>query len=148
MADLASSDVTVTIEERSIVAKKRRNRVKITFGNATLTYPANGVPLPAAASFGMVRQLDFLTIFDEDDALGVMYKYDKENNKLRMYFPTGGATAAPASASANPQVTSGASSATAVNATTPALTPGLAKEMASASTAPAATTLYAEAVGW
>lgn len=148
MADIASSDVTVTVERRTIAGKTRRNRVKIQFGNGTLTYPALGVPMPAASAFGMKARLDYLTIFDEDNASGVMWKYDRVNKKLRAYFPTGGATASPASGTANPKVTTGAASATAVNATTPDITPGVAKEMASASTAPAATTLYAEAAGW
>jgi hypothetical protein len=148
MADLTAANVTVTVNEQQIVSKKRRNRVTITFGNGTLTYPSGGVPMPSFSAFGMVRNLDFLTVFDEDDASGIMWKYDRTNNKLRAYFPTGGATASPASGTAVPQVTSGASTASAVNATTPALTPGVAKELASASTAPAAHTFQAEAVGW
>ena len=148
MADIAASDVTVVVERRAIEGKSRRNRVKITVGDGALTYPANGIPLPAASAFGMKVRLDYLTIFDEDDGTGYMWKYDKENKKLRCYFTTGGATASPASGTANPQVTTGAATASAVNATTPALTPGVAKEFASTSTTPVASTLYAEAVGW
>lgn len=95
MADLAAANVTVTIEERTIVGKKRRNRVKIVFGDGALTYPALGVPMPAAANFGMVRQLDYLTVFDENDGSGFVWKYDKENNKLRAYCLTTVATNAP-----------------------------------------------------
>lgn len=47
--------------------------------------------------------------------------------KLLMSYPTGGATAAPATATPAPLVTTGASTASAVNATTPAITPGVGK---------------------
>lgn len=119
MADIASSDVTITVEKRTIVGKQRRNRVKIAFGNGALTYPSGGVPMPAASSFGMVRNLDYLTIFDENDASGIMWKYDKDNLKLRGY-----------------------------EFDYPAVAEGAAVELDAASDAPAAQTLYAEAVGW
>lgn len=147
MADLASSDITVTISERRIVGKKRRNYVTITFGDGAKTYPAGGVPMPAFSSFGMIRQLDHLNVLD-DSAGTFLVKYDKANNKLRYYFPTGG-TGTPAAASATaPIVSSGASTASAVDATTPTIKPGQAKEFVSATTTIAAQTLVCEAVGW
>lgn len=155
MADIVSSDVTVTIEERRIEGKKRRNRVKITYGNGTLTYPAGGIPMPAASSFGMVRQLDFLTIFDEDDSSGIYWKYDKENNKLRAYVQGAAHAAAGAAVlddyavSAAFGVSSGISIAR--EAAAGAVTSrwgGLVESASGAGNAPAAATLYAEAVGW
>lgn len=61
---------------------------------------------------------------------GLVFEYDYTNQKLKAFYPTGGATTAPSSATAAPAVTSGASTASAVNATTPALTPGIGKEVA------------------
>ena len=149
MADIAAANVTVTVEDQNIVLGKRRNRVKIVFGDGALTYPSGGVPMPGFASFGMVRNLDYLTVFDDDDASGLLFKYDRENNKLRIYWPTGGANnPSAAAAEANPIVMSGGASATAVDATTPALRGGQARELASATSTITAKTLYAEAVGW
>src|SRR3990167_6350202 len=85
MTAIVAADVTVTIERRAIEGKTRRNRVKIVFGDSALTYPAGGVPMPAFASWGMKRNLDYLTVFDENDASGVIWKYDTTNNKLRGY---------------------------------------------------------------
>lgn len=97
MADIASANVTVTIERRAIEGKTRRNRVKIAFGNGALTYPAAGVPMPAASAFGMKVRLDYLTVFDESDGSGLMWKYDRENKKLRAWeFDYANAGEAPA----------------------------------------------------
>jgi hypothetical protein len=88
------------------------------------SYSTGGKPV-TAATFNL-RRLDHLDISPSG---GLIFEFDKTNMKVKAYYPTGGATAAPTSASAVPQVTGGASSATAVNATTPALTPGVAKEV-------------------
>lgn len=84
MTALASTDVTITIEKRSIEGKLRRNRCKIQFGDGNLTYPTGGVAMPAMGSFGMKMRLDYLTVFDESGT-GYMYKYDKTNKKLMIY---------------------------------------------------------------
>lgn len=146
MADLASSDVTVTLSERRIVAKKRRNILTITFGDGAKTYPAGGVPMPAFGSFGMTRQLDFLNVLD-DSAGPFLVKYDKTNNKLRFYWPTGGGGAAPVASATNPILTAGATAVTASLATGP-FSAGQAKEFVAATTTIAAYTLQCEAVGW
>lgn len=85
MADLAASDVTVVVEFRERYNKRRHNRVKLTFGNGTLTYPAGGVPLPAFGLFGMKRNIDYLIMTDTNDAVGLIWKYDQDNKKLRAY---------------------------------------------------------------
>lgn len=86
MADLTADDVTVTVEEqRRGGPGVRANTVKIEFGDSTDTYPAGGVPLPAKESFGLVHSLDTLEIVDSDDSSGWVFKYDHENQKLRMY---------------------------------------------------------------
>ena len=88
MPAIASNNLTLTIENRSISmsAKQKRNRVKIVFGDGALTYPSGGVPLPAKESFGMVFSLDFIILTDQDDSQGILWKYDQANSKLRGYI--------------------------------------------------------------
>ena len=143
MTALVAGDVTVTIERRSIEGKTRRNRCKIAFGDGALTYPAAGVPLPAFASWGMKRNLDFLTIFDENDASGFVWKYDKDNNKLRAWrilSAAAGVSGATFTVSTTGNILCNESGSNAE----------VAMDLAEATTAlaPAAQVLYAEAVGW
>lgn len=118
MADIASTDVTVTIIKNQLVrgspGAERRNLVKIAFGDGSLTYGA-GVPLPGAAKFGMAKSLDYLHPVDNDAGGTFVWKYDYANNKLRRYG---------------------------VIATTVAMAESL-----TTATIPAAT-IYAEAIGW
>jgi len=85
MADLAATDVTIVMLERRIEARKKINDCTVAFGDSALTYPAGGVPMPAKASFGMVRNLDILRIYDPANANGYVYKYDRTNHKIRIY---------------------------------------------------------------
>lgn len=85
MTALATSDVTVTIEDRQIQGKQRLNRLKLVFGDGALTYPSGGVPVPAYGTLGMKARLDYLNVTDPDDATGYVWKYDQANNKLRAY---------------------------------------------------------------
>jgi hypothetical protein len=85
MPDIAASDVTITVNDRWIVKKKRYCDVTIAFGDAALTYPANGVPMPAASSFGMVRNLDYVLLDDPASGIGLIYKFDRSNKKVRIY---------------------------------------------------------------
>lgn len=142
MTDLVSTDVTITIERRSIEGKTRRNRVKIAFGDGSLTYPASGVPMPGFATFGMKRNLDFLTIFDENDASGIVWKYDKDNNKLRAWHVLSAAAGVSGAASAT--VTGNALAlSTGSNAASGPINLAESKQVGIA-----AQVLYAEAVGW
>lgn len=153
MVDLVAANVTVTVNERTIVGKKRRNRVTVAFGDGALTYPSGGVPMPAAANFGMIRNLDFLTLFDEDDASGIVWKYDRTNNKLRGYrqgVRTGSTAAATSPSGAI--LENMAEAETTFRAMGTAIDTdidlGLLRELTAAGNPPAAQTLQAEAVGW
>lgn len=152
MADLAASNVTVTIERREIVGKLRRNRVKIEFGDAALTYPANGVPMPTYSSFGMKQRLDYLIIIDADDDDGLFWKYDKENNKLRAFVQGYAVGAAGAVAMDDFPVTAAfgvtASASVSLAGTAGSATNRLGALVEASGGAPAASVLYAEAVGW
>ena len=120
MVDLASANVTITVQKQRVEGKVRRNTVKIVFGDGALTYPANGVPMPSRGSFGMKQSLDSLMLVDNANADGLLYKYDYVNKKIRIWYPT--------------QQTAGAGNRAGI-------------ELTGGSTAVAATTLYAEAVG-
>ena len=45
MANLAATDITVTLLNQRRVSGRVHNRVKLAFGDAALTYPAGGVPI-------------------------------------------------------------------------------------------------------
>jgi len=163
MADLVAADVTVTANplDFTIVGRHRRGLAKITFGDGAKTYPASGIPLPAIGNFGMVRNLDALILHDADDAHGIVWKWDKENHKLRGYIQgvtvsaAGGATVD--DYALNPTgdaLTSDASLSLANSAGAGTYYLGKLKEMgvepaaAGARQAVPAQTLYCEVVGW
>lgn len=153
MAALTSSDVTITISERRIVGKKRRNIVKIQFGDGAKTYPSGGVPMPTQDQFGMIRQLDYLNILDQDDSNGVFWKYDKDNNKLRSYVQgvvngaAGAVTLDDFPVTAGYGTTGSLSMSFNNNAGAGTQRWGALQEVTT-SDAPAAQVIYAEAVGW
>lgn len=101
MAALTSSDVTATVNTRDRemaggAAFKNLTLATVAFGNASLTYPANGVPLPAIGVFGFRKALDAAFINGDPDD-GFVYKYDKTNHSIRIYtqgFSTGATSAA------------------------------------------------------
>lgn len=86
MADLAASDVTYTEQGvgRSDSQMRRVGVFKLAFGDGSKTYPANGVPL-TKAKLGCPTDLEEFIIMDANDANGHVYKYDRENGKLRIY---------------------------------------------------------------
>lgn len=152
MADLASGNLTITIQKEYRGVGHRRNVVKIAFGDAALTVPSGGVPLPAAASFGLTSSLDYLVILDQDDATGIVWKYDYENKKLRQYVQGTVVSAAGAATMDDfAQDTSADPYATAVSLSLTNSTGAGTKifgKLKEVLTAPPATVLYAEAVGF
>jgi hypothetical protein len=85
MPDIAASDVSYSEQESDFGANAKIERVvSLSFGDGALTYPAGGVPL-TLAGLGMTTKLDSLNIIDEANGNGFAYKYDKANNKLRIY---------------------------------------------------------------
>lgn len=90
MADLASTDVTVTLAAGAphnprIENGKKKCLVSIAFGDSTLTYPSGGVPMPAYTSFGMVRNLETLVSIDQGSDNAFTVKYDHANQKVRLF---------------------------------------------------------------
>lgn len=87
MADIAAGDVTYTLQSKA-VGDLRNFTWKLAFGNGSLTYPAGGIPL-TKASLGCPNEIRSLKIFDHSDADGKVYKYDFENNKIRIWHSAG-----------------------------------------------------------
>lgn len=81
------------------------------------SYPAGGYPV-TPANVGLVSYVDMLVMGPAlATAFLLITAYDPTTGKIRVFYPTGGATAAPATVAA-PLSTTGASTASAVNATT------------------------------
>lgn len=85
MAALVAGDVTVTTSTVRIAGGRREVEVTVAFGDGTDTYPSGGVPMPTRESWGMIERLTDFNITEGDAALGNIYKYDKANNKIRIY---------------------------------------------------------------
>lgn len=86
MADLAVTDVTLTVNSRRIDRNQKKHvDITLAFGDSALTYPTGGVPMPTRVSLGLSRNLDFIELHDPANANGLVYKYDKTNNKMRIY---------------------------------------------------------------
>ena len=84
MADLAASDVTVTINSRKIHGDRRYIDVTIAFGDGALNLPTTGVPLPAIANFGLVKKLDYINLYQNVDAAGHTWFVDAPNEVIRI----------------------------------------------------------------
>jgi hypothetical protein len=84
MADLAASDVTVTINDRRIEGDRRYNDVTIAFGDGALELPTTGVPLPSISSFGMERFLDSINLYQPADSAGYTWFVDTANSVIKI----------------------------------------------------------------
>lgn len=94
MTALVATDVAVTqldIGRKSIFSKRKFYRVKLVFGDGSLTYPAGGVPMPAFGTLGFVRFLDGLLEMETPPDDTNIYKYDQPNNKVRIWVSSTGA---------------------------------------------------------
>ncbi len=89
MADIAAADVTYAVtKQRKEESGNKINSVTITYGNSSLTYPSGGIPL-TKASMGCPNAITAAHIEAANSADGIIYKYDKVNNKIRMYRGAG-----------------------------------------------------------
>ncbi len=90
MAALTASDVTVTLShrDRDVVpppaGRKMFQLPTITVGDGVKTYPAGGIPMPDKSQFGFKRELQFVSI-EQPPGNGFFYKYDRANNKLKIF---------------------------------------------------------------
>jgi hypothetical protein len=86
MADLAASDVTITLDPRNryTLGKLKMSQGSLVFGDGALTYPAGGVPMPAVGSFGMNKEVSMFDIVDASGD-GYIHRYDQANRKLKFF---------------------------------------------------------------
>lgn len=87
MADIAAADLTYTLQEGTQqTAGNSRNQAvyKIVLGDGTDTYPSGGVPI-TKAKVNCPTTIEAFNIIDASDADGLVYKYDYENDKIRIY---------------------------------------------------------------
>lgn len=80
MADIAATDVTVTILNRRRIEGRNHFNVQLAFGDGALTYPAGGVPI-TKAKFGCPNIIESLRIYDKGTS-GYEFAYDRANEKI------------------------------------------------------------------
>ena len=84
MADIAAGDVTYTLmNQRTLGDSRKLNRVKLDFGNATLTYPASGIPI-TIGKLGCPTVVESLVVVDKGTS-GYSFMYDQSAKKLVMF---------------------------------------------------------------
>jgi|19_taG_2_1085344.scaffolds.fasta_scaffold00359_12 hypothetical protein len=96
MAALTATCWTVTIEDRAIWGKKKRNRCKLVSNTGARFYPSSGGwPLPT--SLGMVRNVDYVIItqglYPPSGATGaagsIRWNYVATEHSIHGYWETG-----------------------------------------------------------
>lgn len=81
MADIAASDVTVTILNRRLGPGGRQSvNATLAFGDGALTYPAGGIPI-TKGKLGCPNAIESLVVYDSGTS-GYKWTYDRTNQKL------------------------------------------------------------------
>ena len=89
MAALTSANVTVALNPEDIDRSPDgrigiRTFPTVAFGNAVLTYPALGVPMPAIGKFGF--HFAIKRAYIENPGNGYIYSFDRANHKVRIWL--------------------------------------------------------------
>lgn len=66
----------------------RQMTLKAVFGDGSSTYPSGGIPLSGLSAWGFPNVVGEVFITDASNGDGYIYKWDKLNNKLRIYYAT------------------------------------------------------------
>lgn len=81
MADIAAADVTYTmVNQRKLSDSRSMNRVRLAFGNGSLTVPSGGIPL-TIGNLGCPTVVESLVVVDQGTS-GYRFQYDQSENKL------------------------------------------------------------------
>ncbi len=99
-ANVTYSNVNQRVEGQ---APYKRVSATIVFGNGSLTYPTGGIPL-VAGNLGCAREIQSFGFVDESAGDGYIYKYDKTNQKIRIYQSGGIAVSGGVDTAATPLV--------------------------------------------
>lgn len=86
MADIASTDVTYVVKNTRKLngnPSRKLNRIELTFGNGTLTYPAGGIPI-TIGKLGCPTVVESISIVDVATS-GYRFNYDQSAKKLVMF---------------------------------------------------------------
>jgi len=89
MPALTAADVTVTLNLEDIDRSPdgrvgHRTFPTVQYGDAILTYPALGIPMPAIGKFGF--HFAIKRAYIEQPADGYIYSFDRANHKLRIFL--------------------------------------------------------------
>ena len=93
MADLTASDVVVTLlphDSYNPPGALNTSFPAIAFGDASKTYPTNGIPLPAMGLLGKFEKEIKRIFITPPPGDGYVYKWDKTNGTIRIYQGNGG----------------------------------------------------------
>lgn len=83
MADIAVGNVThLVLNARTMGDSRKLNRVRLSFGNSTLTYPAGGIPI-SKAKCGLPVIIESMVIVDKGVS-GYGFIYDQSAEKIVM----------------------------------------------------------------
>lgn len=89
MSDIAASDVTYTlVNQRKMGDSRSLNRVRLAFGNGTLTYPASGIPI-SIGKCGCPTVIESMLIVDQGVS-AYQFHYDQSAATLVMINPSHG----------------------------------------------------------
>lgn len=89
MADIAASDVTYTlVNARTMGDSRKLNRVRLAFGNGTLTYPAGGIPV-TIGKLGCPTVVESMIVVDKGTSTNAYnFMYDQSAVTLVMVNPS------------------------------------------------------------
>ena len=84
MADLAASDVThLILNNRTKGDSRKQNRIRLSFGDGALTYPAGGIPL-SKGKLGCPVVIESMHVVDKGNS-GYNFMYDQSAEKLLLF---------------------------------------------------------------
>ena len=112
--------LTVSIKRNELFGARRVVFADVTFDSS---YPAGG-----EAGLEALLHMGGFDLLLAQSNKGLMFEYDHGNKKLLAFYPTGGATAAPATL-ADPKAVANVAGADTITADPVPLTPGQAKEV-------------------
>ncbi len=83
MADIAAANVThLVLNTRTMADSRKLNRVRLSFGNSTLTYPAGGIPI-TKGKLGCPVIIESAIVVDQGTS-GYSFMYDQSAEKIVM----------------------------------------------------------------
>jgi hypothetical protein len=84
MANIAVGDVThLVLNQRKMADSRNMNRVRLSFGDSSLTYPAGGIPI-AKGKMGCPTVIESIVIVDKGTS-GYTFTYDQSAEKIVMH---------------------------------------------------------------